>query len=151
MPPMPDLLATVHRRRQAIFAFAMIVLVLAILWIGRAALPAFLIGLALAFVLDPAVTLLARRGVPRWAGILIMYVAGIAVIWVIVAVALPPITEQAREFVDHPPDIRETIDAQIAASGQIISDLIAALLAPTVNAIVRAATFLLGLVVVPVW
>ena len=175
MPPMPDLLATVHRRRQAIFAFAMIVLVLAILWIGRAALPAFLIGLALAFVLDPAVTLLARRGVPRWAGILIMYVAVIAIIWVIVAVALPPITEQAREFVDHlpelgatvrgfeqaivdwyqglpiPPDIRETIDAQIAASGQIISDLIAALLAPTVNAIVRAATFLLGLVVVPVW
>jgi predicted PurR-regulated permease PerM len=175
MRPMPDLLATVHRRRQAIFAFAMIVLVLGILWIGRSALPAFFIGLALAFVLDPAVTFLARRGVPRWAGILIMYVAVVATIWLIIAFALPPITAQAREFIDHlpelgatvsgieqaildwydrlplPPDVRETIDAQIAASGQIISDLIAALLAPTVNAIVRTATFLVGLVVVPVW
>lgn len=175
MRPMPELLATMHRRRQAIFAFAMIVLVLAILWVARGALPAFFIGLALAFILDPAVTLLARRGVPRWAGILIMYVAVIAFFWIIIAFALPPITEQAREFVDHlpelgatvngieraivewyrglplPPDIRETIDEQIAASGQVVSDLIAALLAPTVNAIVRAATFLLGLVVVPVW
>ena len=78
MRPMPELLATMPRRRQAIFAFAMIVLVLAILWIARGALPAFFIGLALAFILDPAVTLLARRGVPRWAGILIMYVAVIA-------------------------------------------------------------------------
>ena len=175
MRPMPELLATFHRRRQAIFALAMIVLVLAILWIARGALPAFFIGLALAFILDPAVTFLARRGVPRWAGVLIMYVAVIAVFWVIIAFALPPITAQAREFIDHlpelgatvsgmeqaiidwyeglplPPDIRETIDEQIAASGQVISDLIAALLSPTINAIVRAATFLLGLVVVPVW
>ena len=164
-----------HRRRQAIFAFAMIVLVLAILWIARGALPAFFIGLALAFVLDPAVTRLARNGVPRWAGILLMYVAVIAVIWAIIAFALPPITQQAREFADHlpelgatvsgieqaildwyaglplPADIRETIDEQIAASGQVIGNFIAGLLAPTISAVVRAATFLLGLVVVPVW
>ncbi|HEX5038984.1 MAG TPA: AI-2E family transporter [Candidatus Limnocylindria bacterium] len=172
---MPELLATMHRRRQAIFAFAMIVLVLAILWIARGALPAFFIGLALAFVLDPAVTRLATNGVPRWAGVLIMYVAVIAIFWIIIAFALPPITQQAREFAEHlpelgatvsgieralldwyeglplPADIRETIDEQIAASGQLIGNFLAALLAPTISAIVRAATFLLGLVVVPVW
>jgi predicted PurR-regulated permease PerM len=172
---MPELLATVQRRRQAIFALGMIVLVLAILWIARGALPAFFIGLALAFVLDPAVTRLARNGVPRWAGVLLMYVAVIAVIWAIIAFALPPITQQAREFADHlpelgatvsgieqaildwyaglplPPDIRETIDEQIAASGQLIGNFIASILAPTISAVVRAATFLLGLVVVPVW
>ena len=49
---MAELLATVHRHRQAIFALLMIVLVIGLLWTARGALPAFFIGVALAFVLD---------------------------------------------------------------------------------------------------
>jgi predicted PurR-regulated permease PerM len=153
----------------------MVGVVLLLLWTARGALPAFFIGLALAFILDPAVTFLARRGVPRWAGVIVMYAAVAAVIWALVAFALPPIAGQSREFIEHlpelgsalqgveegladwyeglplPAEIRGTIDEQLAASGQIIADLFRGLLAPTVNAIVRAATFILGLVVVPVW
>ena len=175
MRAMSALLDAVHRNRQAIFALFAIAIVLWLLWVARGALPAFFVGLALAFVLDPAVTFVARRGIPRWAGVIITYAAAIAVLWAIVAFVLPPITAQAREFVDHlpewgasigdveralldwyeglplPPEIREAIDEQIAASGQLFSDLLRAILAPTVGAIVRTATFLLGLVVVPVW
>ena len=43
------------------------------------------------------------------------------------------------------------IEEQLAASGEAIADFLAGLLAPTINAVVRAATFLFGLVVVPVW
>ena len=50
-----------------------------------------------------------------------------------------------------PAELRELIDEQLAASGQVIADLVRAIVAPTVNAIVRAATFILGLIVVPVW
>ena len=112
---------------------------------------------------------------PRWAGVIVMYVAVVAVIWAIVAFALPPITRQARELVDHlpelgaavgdveraivewyeglpiPDDIRQTVDEQLAASGQALADFLSGLLAPTLNALLRAATFLLGLVVIPVW
>jgi len=172
---MTDLVASLRRHRQSIFALAMIVLVVALLWTARGALPAFFIGLALAFVLDPAVTLLARQGVPRWAGVIVAYAALAIIVWALVAYALPPISEQAREFINQlpqlgaavgdvereilewyeglplPPELRATIDAQIAASGQAAADLLRGLLAPTINAIVRAATFILGLVVVPVW
>ena len=172
---MSALLTALHRNRQALFALAMIVFVGALLWQARGALPAFFIGLALAFVLDPVVTRLHGAGLPRWAGVLIAYIAAVGVIWAIVAFVVPPITAQAREFVDQlpewgaavgdfeqalldwyeslplPPEIREAIDASIASGGRFLADLLTALLAPTVSVIVRAASFVVGLVVVPVW
>ena len=172
---MSDLLASVHRHRQAILALVMIAVVAALLWTARGALPAFFIGLALVFVLDPAVTFLSRRGVPRWAAVIIMYVAVIATIWGLIAYALPPISRQTREFIDAlpelgaafyewelgvvewyeglplPAELRQLLDDQVMASGQAIADFLRQLLAPTINALVRAATFVLGLVIVPVW
>ena len=169
---MSALLATIHRHRQALLAMLMIAIVLLFLWTARGALPAFFIGLALAFILDPAVTFLARRGMPRWAGVIVMYVAVVAVVWALIAFALPPISRQTSEFITHAPDavgdiergltewyeglalpdeLRVIIDEQVVASGAAIADLLGGLLAPTINAIVRAATFVLGLIVVPVW
>jgi predicted PurR-regulated permease PerM len=175
MPTMSELIASVRRHRQSIFALAMIALVALLLWTARGALPAFFVGLALAFVLDPAVTFLARRGMPRWAAVIVMYVAVVAVIWGLIAYALPPISRQGREFIEHlpelgsaladwergivdwyedlplPGELRSMIDGQLAASGQALADLLRGLLAPTLNAVLRAATFVLGLIVVPVW
>lgn len=172
---MSDLLATVHRHRQAILALVMIAVVAALLWTARGALPAFFIGLALVFILDPAVTLLARQGVPRWAAVIIMYVAVVATIWGLIAYALPPISRQAREFIEAlpelsaafydweqglvewyeglplPAELRHLLDVQMMASGQAIADFLRQLLAPTINAVVRVATFVLGLIIVPVW
>ena len=172
---MSDLLASLHRHRQAILALLMIAVVAALLWMARGALPAFFIGLALVFILDPAVTFLSRRDVPRWAAVIIMYVAVVAVVWGLVAYALPPISRQTAEFIDAlpelgaafydwelgvvrwyeglplPAELRRLLDDQVMASGQAIADLLRQLLAPTINALVRAATFVLGLIIVPVW
>jgi predicted PurR-regulated permease PerM len=175
MRSMSDLLASLHRHRQAILALLMITVVAALLWTARGAMPAFFIGLALVFILDPAVTFLSRRGVPRWAAVIIMYVAVVATIWGLIAYALPPISRQSREFIDAlpelgaafydwelgvvewyeglplPAELRQLLDDQVMASGQAIADLLRQLLAPTINALVRAATFVLGLIIVPVW
>lgn len=175
MSVMSTLLDAISRHRQALFAALMVSAVLALLWTGRGALPAFVIGLALAFVLDPIVTFLARIGVPRWAGVLTSYLIVVGVVWAIIAYAVPPIAAQGRELIEHLPElgqslsgwqqavldwyaglplpdsVRETIDEQIAASGHVLADFLAGLLAPTVTALLRAATFVVGLVVVPVW
>jgi predicted PurR-regulated permease PerM len=172
---MSELVESIRRHRQSIFALAMIVLVIWMLWTARGALPAFFIGLALAFVLDPIVTLLARQGVPRWAGVIVAYVAVVLVLWAVIAFAVPPIARQTREFIDHlpalgaavgdierglvdwyqglplPDELRAAVDAQVAASGQAVADFVRALLAPTLTAVLRAATFIFGLVVIPVW
>ena len=172
---MAELFATVHRHRQSLLALATILVVAAVLWTARGALPAFFIGLALVFVLDPAVTLLARRGVPRWAAVVVTYVGVVALIWALVAYALPPISRQSREFIQAlpelgaalyeaelsvvrwyedlplPGEIRRLIDDQVVASGEAIAGLVRGLVAPTLNVLVGAATFILGLIIVPVW
>src|SRR3990170_1651379 len=107
--PMAELLGAVRRHRLGLFVLAVGVLVLWLLWTARGALPAFFIGLALAFVLDPIVTLLERRGVPRWAGILISYVGVVAIAWALIAFAIPPIARQAREFISSLPDLGAAI------------------------------------------
>jgi predicted PurR-regulated permease PerM len=172
---MSELVESIRRHRQSIFALAMVALVIWLLWTARGALPAFFIGLALAFVLDPIVTLLARQGAPRWAGVLVAYVAVVLVLWAVIAFAVPPIARQTTEFIEHlpafgaavgdverglvewyrdlplPDELRATVDAQVAASGQAVADVLRALLAPTLTAVLRAATFVFGLVVIPVW
>ena len=172
---MSELLAAAHRHRQSLFAIGMIALVAWLLWSARGALPAFFIGLALVFVLDPGVTFLQRRGIPRWAGVIVMYVVVVAVVWALVAYAVPPISRQTREFIEQlpqlgaslaewergleewyrdlplPAELRTIIDEQLAASGQAFAELLRALLAPTVTAVLRVATFILGLVIIPVW
>lgn len=172
---MAELIATVHRHRQALFALVMITLVAWLLWSARGALPAFFIGLALVFILDPGVTWLARRGVPRWAAVIVTYVALVAVVYGLVAYVLPPINRQTREFIEHLPELgaaigeveqnlerwyrglpiplefRAMIDEQIQNTGDTFGELLRGLVAPTINALVGAATFLLGLIVVPVW
>ena len=170
-----DLLTALNRHRLAIFALLMTVLLLWLLWSARGALPAFFIGLALAFVLDPGVTRLQRLGVPRWVGVLAMYVVVIALVWLVVAFAVPPIARQTSEFIQHlpqlgatltdaqraildwyrglplPTGLRETIDQSLGASEAALGDVFRGLLAPTLTAVLRTATFLFGLVVVPVW
>jgi predicted PurR-regulated permease PerM len=170
-----ELLGALNRHRLAIFSLAMIILLAWLLWSARGALPAFFIGLALAFVLDPGVTRLQRLGVPRWLGVLAMYALVVALVWLVVAFAVPPIARQTSEFIDHlpqlgatltdtqraivewyrglplPAGLRETIDQSIAGSEAALGDLFRALLAPTLTAVLRTATFVLGLIVVPVW
>ncbi len=172
---MADLIATVRRHRLSIFALAMIVLVTWLLWSARGALPAFFIGLALAFVLDPGVTLLQRHGLPRWAGVLIMYAVVVGLAWLLIVFALPPIVAQTRQFVDHlpalgaavgnlergletwyrslplPPELRSAVDASIQRGQEAAGGVLGGIIGPTLSTLLRTATFVLGLVVVPVW
>ena len=172
---MSELVDSIRRHRQSIFALAMIVIVIWLLWTARGALPAFFIGLALAFILDPIVTFLARQGAPRWAGVIVAYVVVVLVVWGIIAYAVPPIARQTTEFLDHlpalgasvgtierglvawyeglplPAEVRTAVDAQVAASGQAIADFVGGLLGQTLAAGLRAATFIIGLIVIPVW
>jgi predicted PurR-regulated permease PerM len=173
--PMAELLAAVRRHRLGLFVLAVGVLVLWLLWTARGALPAFFIGLALAFVLDPVVTLLQRRGLPRWAGVLVSYVAVVALAWALVAFAIPPIARQAREFISSlpelgaaitnvqqglvewyrslplPPDLREMLDESIRSAEAAFADAVRQILGPAVTTVLRTAGFILGLIVIPVW
>ncbi len=172
---MADLLGALSRHRLGLFVLAVLALLAWLFWTARGALPAFFIALALAFVLDPVVTILQRRGVPRWAGVLVAYAAVVALVWAFIALAIPPLAQQTREFVDHlpelgasltnlqhdllewyrslplPAELRSMLDDSIASANQAFLDALRQVLGPTVSAVLRTAAFVLGLIVIPVW
>ncbi len=172
---MADLLGTLKRHRLGIFVVLVGVLLAWMLWSVKGALAAFIIGVALAFVLDPLVTFLQRRGVPRWGGVLVAYAVVVALIAAIVAYAIPPIAAQARDLITHlpqlsasvsewqkallawyqslplPDELRAALDESIQGAGSAFGDALREILGPAVSALLRAAGFLVGLVVIPVW
>lgn len=172
---MADLLGAARRHRLSLFALAMLVVVAWLVWSARGALPAFVIGLALAFILDPVVTAVERLGAPRWLGVLGAYALVVAIVWVLVAFVAPPIGRQARELIERgpefgaaigaweqdlerwygslalPPELREMIDASIQRGREAFGELLQAIAGPVVSTLVRTLTFVLGLVIIPVW
>ena len=64
-----------------------------------------LIGLALFFAigLEPAVSVLARHQFPRWAAVITVLVAGLAVVGGFLAAAIPPLVRQTTQFIAHAP------------------------------------------------
>ena len=172
---MADLLGAMRRHRLALFVLAVGVLLAWLLWTARGALPAFFIAVALAFVLDPVVTFLQHRGLPRWGGVLAAYALVVGLVWAFIALAFPPLAQQSREFVDHlpelgasitqlqhdfvdwyrslplPAELRDTLDESIKNANQAFLDALRQVLGPTVSAVLRTAAFILSLIIIPVW
>lgn len=172
---MSDLLGAVRRNRLAIFVTATGLLVAWVLWSAHGALPAFVIGLALAFVLDPMVTALERRRVPRWGGVLLAFGTVVALVWVLAAFAVPPLAHQTRDFIARLPelgaaigalqrdldawyrslplsaDMRAALDATIGRAEAAFGTALRDFLGPAVGTLLRTVGFLVGLVVIPVW
>jgi predicted PurR-regulated permease PerM len=165
----------VARHRLELFVTFAILLVALALWLARSALPVFAIAIALAFLLDPPVTALHRRGVPRLAGILLVYVAVAAAVIGLGSLLLPPLFDQLRRFLEQlptlaaqfvaweeglvdwltglplPEPIRDALDSIIGSGQQAVVTLLEAIVGPLLSLIARTAGFVIGLVVVPVW
>ena len=127
---MAELLATLRRHRLGLFVLAVGVLVAWALWSARGALPAFFIGVALAFILDPLVTFLQRWSVPRWGGVLISYAGVVALVWALIAFAVPPIASQTRDFISQLPELGVSDLERAARAGGVV---------PVASAAARAA------------
>ncbi|HSH79313.1 MAG TPA: AI-2E family transporter, partial [Herpetosiphonaceae bacterium] len=76
--------------------------VAAVLWLAADALTPFIISLVIAYLMLPAVNLLSRR-VPRWAAILLVYVATFGTLGVALSYVIPPAVTQVSEFVEDIP------------------------------------------------
>ena len=175
MSAMSDLLGAMKRHRLGILVAGTALLLAVLLWSARGALPAFVIGVALAFVLDPLVTVVERRGLPRWSGVLVAYLAVAAVIWALAAFAIAPIAQQTRDFIARlpelgavigdlqhgldewyrslplPVDLRDALDAAIGRAEEAFAAAIREFLGPAVGTLLRTVGFVIGLVVIPVW
>ena len=163
------------RHRLGLFVTFAILVVVVALWLARSALPVFAIAIALAFLLDPPVTALQGRGVPRLAGILVMYLTVVVAVVGLGWLLLPPLFDQFRLFLQElptlvaqivaweesivdwlaglplPDPVREALDSIIENGQQALVQLLEAIVGPLISVIARTAGFVIGLVVVPVW
>ncbi|HET7574140.1 MAG TPA: AI-2E family transporter, partial [Solirubrobacterales bacterium] len=137
-----------------------------VLWIGRQAVSPFVVGLLLVYLLDPPVEWLARRRVPRWLAVLIVYVVVVLVLVQAFSIMLRPLIEQIRTFVtdlpglqrqmlefyqsvDLPPAIRAAIDDWLAGFGEDGFD--PGIFAPVIDLTAGFISGIFGYLIIPVW
>jgi predicted PurR-regulated permease PerM len=80
-----------------------------------------LIGVAFfsALGLEPAVSWLAGKGLRRWAAVTAVLVAVMAVLTGTLAAAIPPLVQQARQFIDQAPHYIQRVDDHSSWIGRL--------------------------------
>jgi predicted PurR-regulated permease PerM len=80
-----------------------------------------LIGLALflAIGLEPAVSVLTRHWLPRWAAVLTVMVAGLGVVGGFLTAAIPPLVHQATQFIAQTPTMLTRLQSHNSLLGQL--------------------------------
>jgi predicted PurR-regulated permease PerM len=115
-----------HARIWALVAAAAV----AFVWVFRPILAPFLVGIAVAYLLDPLVARLSARGIPRAAAAAVVLAAFVAVVATAAAVAAPIVGAQATGLVERVP-----------AYGRDLGDMVTSRLMPYLHAHVDDATF----------
>ncbi len=160
---------------RAALAISAAVLILLVLLLGAEAIPPFVVGLLLVYLLDPPVTWLARRGVPRWLGVLLLYALLIALIAGALALVIQPLSHQIEAFIlalpayadklqelaqrlnelyeqlNLPPILRDAIDRLAAGFIRSGGQLDLGGLLPLAGNLAGRILRLLAYIVVPVW
>lgn len=96
--------------------------VAAVLFFARSILLPFVLALAVAYILEPAVTKLHKRGVPRWVGVILVYFAVISSIVVFIYFLVPVIDVESKKFaqtfsaaVKKAPKMYEGLEAEVGS------------------------------------
>lgn len=92
---------------------ALVALMGAVAWVVRVVWPPLILAGAIVFLLNPGVTSLHRRGVPRVAGTALSYLAFFAVVGLTVLIVAPLAADQAQGLDEELPMVRADIEGWI--------------------------------------
>ncbi|MBI2984778.1 MAG: AI-2E family transporter [Candidatus Kerfeldbacteria bacterium] len=98
---------TVNISTLTILKIVGILLILQFLYVVRDVALVIFVALVLAAAIDPSITRLERRGIPRAAGIAIIYVGIVAVLSLIVILFVPLVVDQLAQFTKAFPQLYE--------------------------------------------
>ena len=82
----------------------------------------FVVGLVVAYILNPFVDRLARHGVPRWLGTLIVGSVFLLLAAAAVLVVVPPLVDQSVDLVARMPEIAEAVRLRLLIVGDAIRE-----------------------------
>jgi predicted PurR-regulated permease PerM len=162
-----------------LFVAVAVVLVGSLFWRARSGLTPFVVGLVLAYLLLPIVNLLSRR-IPRAVAILIVYIAGIALIVGVFAYLVPVVVSQVQQLlasfptIDQmqqmgtnllqqyqsrvPPSIRQPIEQALGGAIQTVESNFTTYVQRAgkfvwdqIVQVINAVSFVIGFFIVPIW
>ena len=116
-----------------------------------------LIGVALFFALgaEPAVSWLVRRKLPRWAAVTIVAVVVFAVLAASLAAAVPPLVEEAHQFIENAPHYLQHAQDHSSLAGRLnarfhiqqrITDTINSMGTSSFSGVMKAGTAVFGVI-----
>ena len=125
--------------------------------LGSASAVLVLVGAAMfvALGLEPAVSQLVNRRLPRWAAITVVVVVVFGVLAPAVAAAIPPLVEEARHFIEQAPHYLQEAQNQSTLIGRInerfhlqqrITDMVHSAGTPALGNVVKAGETVVGVV-----
>jgi len=153
---------------------AVVVIGLALFAAGSAIRP-FVVGLLLAYLLDPLVERFARLGMRRWLAVLAVYAIAIALVVTVLAIAIPPLVRQIATFTDElpvilqqiqyqldhlnelydqlglPQEVRSIADSVVAAAIDAVHHLDISFLRPLVDSAASFVSSIFGYLILPAW
>jgi len=86
---------------------------------ARSALTLIGVALFLAIGLEPVVAWLVAHRVPRWAAVTIVSLGGLALVAGLLAIAIPPLSQQASQLVSQAPDYLRQVQDHSSALGRL--------------------------------
>jgi predicted PurR-regulated permease PerM len=151
------------------------ILVGVVLFAAGSAVRPFVVGLLLAYLLDPLVERFARVGVPRWLAVLLVYAITVAIVAFALAIAIPPLVQQIATFTTELPDIvkliqyqlnhlnelydrmglpaelRTIADSIVGATLDAVNNLDIGFLQPIIDSAASFITSIFGYLILPAW
>jgi predicted PurR-regulated permease PerM len=88
-------------------------LLLRLLQTMQVLVPPVLLAIAVVYLLNPIVTMLHRRGLPRLAGTFVVYLGFVLLVVAIMAVLVPMLTREASAAVEDFPEYSRQVEAQV--------------------------------------
>ena len=101
-------------RNHLLFWTGAFVFFLLLVWLFSDILLPFVLGLAIAYLLDPLVKVLGRRRVPRWAAALVILGLFMAFVLLVLALILPPLYRETAELAEALPGYIERLPDLVA-------------------------------------
>lgn len=109
-----DRIRIAGRTAWALVGIALLLAVFGLLlWVLRALLAPLVLAGAIVFLLNPIVTRLHRRGLPRVLGTTLSYLGLAATVGIVILLISPLVRDQADQLSDEFPQVREDIEDQI--------------------------------------
>jgi predicted PurR-regulated permease PerM len=160
--------------RVAVVIGAIVIAGVILLAAGSAIRP-FVVGLLLAYLLDPLVERFARRGIPRGLSVLLVFAIVVGVIALALTIALPPLIRQIATFTDElpailqqiqyqldhlnelydrlglGPELRSIADTVVAAAIDAVHHLDISFLQPLIDSAASFVSSIFGYLILPAW